>query len=48
MGFFGSGKSDKAQNKGQVDPNKFTNDKDRKDYQAGWNKQKEEEAKKKR
>lgn len=48
MSFFDWGKGDKANNKGQVDPNKFSNDKERKDYQAGWNKQKEEEARKKK
>lgn len=31
------GKSDAKANKGQKEPNSFTNDKERKDYQAGWN-----------
>jgi len=43
MSFFNRGADDKAQNKGQVDPNKFKNDADRKAYQAGYNKQKEKE-----
>jgi hypothetical protein len=48
MGIFEAGKGDKAQDKGQVNPNKFTNDTDRKQYQAGWNKQREEEARRKK
>ena len=30
------GQSDRAAGKGQRDPNSFSNDKERKDYQAGW------------
>lgn len=32
----------------QADPNKFKSDKERKDYQAGYNKQKEQEQQKKK
>jgi hypothetical protein len=46
MGLFNRGADDKSQNKGQVDPNKFKSDKERKDYQAGYNKQKEKEQQK--
>jgi hypothetical protein len=48
MSFFNKGANDKAQNKGQVDPNKFKSDKERKDYQAGYSKQKEKEQQKKK
>ena len=43
MSFFNRGSNDKAQNKGQVDPSKFDNAKDRKDYQAGHNRQQEKQ-----
>jgi hypothetical protein len=48
MSFFNRGANDKADNKGQADPNKFKSDKERKDYQAGYNKQKEQEQQKKK
>ena len=49
MSFFNWGANDKAKNQGQADPNKFKSDKERKDYQAGYNtqKQKEQQQKKK-
>jgi hypothetical protein len=34
---YNKGQSDKNNNMGQKDPNSFKNDKERKDYQAGWN-----------
>lgn len=46
MGWFNRGADDKSQNKGQADPNKFKSGKERKDYRAGYNKQKEKEQQK--
>jgi hypothetical protein len=48
MGFFNRGAKDKAENKGQVDPNKFKSAEERKQYQAGYNKEKEKEQQKKK
>lgn len=48
MSLFNKGANDKAKNQGQVDPNKFKNDKDRKDYQAGYNTQKQKEQQNKK
>lgn len=48
MSFFDRGAKDKADNKGPADPNKFKSDKERKDYQAGYNRQKEQEQQKKK
>lgn len=47
MGWFDKGANDASKNKGQQDPNKFDNDKARKDYQAGYKKQQEEQNQKK-
>lgn len=35
---YNQGVADKNAGKGQKDPNSFSSDKERKDYQAGWNK----------
>ena len=43
MSWFNRGANDKADGKGQADPNKFKDDTSRKNYQAGWNQQKERE-----
>ncbi len=48
MSWLNRGAEDKAQNKGQADPNKFKSDKERKDYQAAYNKQKEKEERQKK
>ena len=48
MSFFNRGANDKAQNKGQADPNKFKSDVERKAYQAGYEKQKEKEQQQKK
>jgi hypothetical protein len=47
MSWWNTGKNDAAQNKGQKNPNDFKSDKERKDYQAGHNKGKEDNNKKK-
>lgn len=47
MGWFNRGADDKSQNKGQVDPKKFGSDTERKQYQAGYEKQKQQEQQKK-
>jgi len=48
MGLFDKGANDKHDGKGQVDPNKFKNDADRKAYQSGydWQKKQQEQQKK--
>ena len=46
MSWWNKGANDKAQGQGQADPNKFKNDTARKEYQSGYEKQKQQEQQK--
>ena len=48
MSWWNKGADDKSHGRGQDDPNKFKNDTDRKDYQAGYERQKQQEQQQKK